>query len=188
HMQGSSLPVGGETTHAVISAHRGLPSAKLFSDLNLLVEGDEFTVTVLKDVYTYEVEEIFIVLPGDTEKLSIMPEKDYLTLTTCTPYGINSHRLLVRAKRIETLPEAAAAQKPKITAEAVQIDSLAVVPFVAAPLVLLLLIWWTLSARLKRKRVFPHSDPLSVFEENNDNDKEKNVPADSAENDIHKGG
>ena len=100
HLQGSSLPVGGADTHSVISAHRGLPSAKLFSDLDKLAEGDEFTITVLKEVYTYEVEAVYIVLPNEMDKLNIIPGEDHVTLTTCTPYGVNSHRLLVRGTRV----------------------------------------------------------------------------------------
>lgn len=100
HVEGSSLPVGGESTHCVLSGHRGLPSAKLFSDLNSLEVGDRFTVSVLGEDLTYEVDEINVVLPSETEKLLIADGEDLCTLVTCTPYGINSHRLLVRGKRI----------------------------------------------------------------------------------------
>ncbi|MDO4945169.1 MAG: class C sortase [Ruminococcus sp.] len=168
HLQGSTLPVGGENTHCVISAHRGLPSAELFSDLDQLVEGDEFTITVLKEVYTYEVEEIFIVLPDQTEKLNIIPGGDYVTLTTCTPYGVNSHRLLVRAHRVATVENGEKAVS-KISADAVQLDSLSVVPFIAAPLFLLLLAWWIFGGRRKK---FPHGDPGSVFAENKNENKQ----------------
>ena len=95
HLKGSSFPVGGDSTHAVISAHRGLPSARLFTDLDQLVTGDVFTITVLDQIFTYEVEEILIVLPEEVDKLAITPQKDYVTLMTCTPYGINTHRLLI---------------------------------------------------------------------------------------------
>lgn len=106
HVPGSSLPVGGERTHAALSGHRGLPSAKLFTDLNKLVEGDIFTLTVLDRVLTYQVDQIRIVLPEETKDLAIQPGRDFLTLITCTPYGVNSHRLLVRGVRIETMQEA----------------------------------------------------------------------------------
>jgi len=146
HMQGSSLPVGGENTHAVISAHRGLPSARLFTDLDELVEGDTFTITVLDEVYTYEVETIYIVLPDEVDKLAIVSGEDYVTLMTCTPYGINTYRLLVCAHRIDTVYP----NTVKISAEAVQIDDLSVVPFVAVPLFLLLILKWISDARRKR--------------------------------------
>ncbi|MCD8095673.1 MAG: class C sortase [Ruminococcus sp.] len=160
HLQGSSLPVGGSTTHAVISAHRGLPSAELFSDLDQLVEGDRFTITVLTETFTYEVDKISIVLPSETENLSIENGKDYVTLMTCTPYGINTHRLLVRAHRVANDE---AESEVTALADAVQIDSLNVVPFIAAPLVLILLIYWFFGGRKKDK--FPHSDPLKALEQ-----------------------
>lgn len=169
HLQGSTLPVGGENTHAVISAHRGLPSATLFSDLDQLVEGDEFTITVLKEVYTYEVEEIFIVLPDQMEKLNIIPGGDYVTLTTCTPYGVNSHRLLVRAHRIATVENGETVQT-KISADAVQLDSMLVVPFVAAPLFILLLVWWIFGGSKKK---FPHDDPAEFFKDKRSDPKDK---------------
>lgn len=171
HLQGSSLPVGGADTHAVISAHRGLPSAKLFSDLDKLAEGDEFTITVLKDVYTYEVESIYIVLPDEMDKLNIIPGGDYVTLTTCTPYGVNSHRLLVRAKRIDTASAAAAS---KITADAVQLDSLVVVPFVAIPLFVALLVWWFVDSR---RRKVSHDELIAMLDEQpEDKDNDENLP------------
>ena len=111
HIQGTSLPVGGEDTHAVISAHTGLPSARLFTDVDGLKVGNTFTLTVLKEVLTYEVDLIQIVLPSEVDPLSIEPGKDYVTLVTCTPYGVNSHRLFIRAKRIETPPSEDTAQQ-----------------------------------------------------------------------------
>ena len=108
HLEGTSLPVGGASTHAVISAHRGLPSAKLFTNLDQLEVGDTFTITVLDRVLTYEVDQISIVLPTETDDLKVVDGKDYVTLMTCTPYGINSHRLLVRGRRIETPDQAQA--------------------------------------------------------------------------------
>lgn len=147
HLQGSSLPVGGTDTHAIISAHRGLPSAKLFSDLDQLAEGDTFTVTILDEILTYEVEKILIVKPEEIDKLAVIPGGDYITLMTCTPYGVNTHRLLVRAHRIETVYP----HNVKVTADAVQLDSMSVVPFIAAPLFLLLLLKWILGGKKKKK-------------------------------------
>lgn len=100
HLPGSSLPVGGSSTHSVISGHRGLPSARLFSDLDLLADGDRFTLNTLGEVLTYEVDQILTVLPNETEALQIIKGKDLCTLVTCTPYGVNSHRLLVRGHRV----------------------------------------------------------------------------------------
>lgn len=102
HLEWTSLPVGGETSHCVISGHRGLPSAKLFTDIDQLVVGDEFMLNILDDTLTYEVDQIRIVLPEEVEELVLEPGKDYCTLVTCTPYGINTHRLLVRGHRVET--------------------------------------------------------------------------------------
>lgn len=137
HIEWTSLPVGGEDTHCVISAHRGLPSAKLFTDLDKLVIGDDFIIRVLDEVLTYEVDQIRIVLPNELNDLKIEQEKDYLTLVTCTPYGINTHRLLVRGHRIENQAEA---QSVRVTADAIQIEPLLVAPIVAAPMLLILLI------------------------------------------------
>lgn len=105
HIQGSSLPTGGENTHAALSAHTGLPSAKLFTNLDQLELGDTFYITVLNEKFTYVVDQISVVQPQEVESLAITPGEDYLTLVTCTPYGINSHRLLVRGTRIENIPE-----------------------------------------------------------------------------------
>ena len=135
HLEGSSFPVGGQGTHSVLSAHRGLPSSKLFTDLNKLEIGDTFTITILDRIITYEVDQIEIVEPNDIQKLEIDPEKDYITLMTCTPYGINTHRLLVRGTRIENT-------KPKtyITTEAFQVSNLIVTPLVALPIIFILLL------------------------------------------------
>lgn len=144
HIEGSSLPVGGEGTHAVISGHRGLLSAKLFTDLDKLVEGDTFSLRVLNEVYTYEVDSIHIVEPEDLSNLDIEADKDYCTLVTCTPYGVNTHRLLVRGHRIEN-EEAATAVK--ITADAVQIDPVLIAPAVAGPMLLILFVVMMISTR-----------------------------------------
>ena len=131
HLEGSSLPVGGESTHSVMSAHRGLPSAKLFTDLDRVEIGDTFQIIVLDQILTYQVDQIKIVLPNESEDLQIVEGKDYCTLFTCTPYGINTHRLLVRGVRIETIFE-----KPAIyvSNEAFRIEPLLVTPCVAAPM------------------------------------------------------
>ncbi len=148
HLEGSSLPVGGEGTHAVISAHRGLPSSLLFTNLDQLEIGDTFTITVLNEVLTYQVDKISIVLPTEVEGLYIEDGKDYVTLMTCTPYGINTHRLLVRGVRVETVETT----HIRVTAEAYKIDPLLIAPIVAAPLLLILLIGVLINARRKRKR------------------------------------
>lgn len=136
HLEWSSLPVGGESTHCVLSGHRGLPSAKLFTNLDMLTEGDVFMLRVLDEVLTYEVDQILIVEPEHTEALDIVKGMDYCTLVTCTPYGINTHRLLVRGHRIENLD----AYDARITADGVQLEPLMVAVFVAIPLLLLLII------------------------------------------------
>lgn len=135
HIEGTSLPVGGSYTNSVLSAHRGLPSSKLFTDLDKLEIGDTFTITVLDKVLTYEVDKIVIVKPDEVEELKI-DENDYVILSTCTPYGINTHRLLVRGKRIENIT----IKKKYITTEAFKIDNLIVTPLVAIPIILILLL------------------------------------------------
>ena len=137
HLEGSSLPVGGESTHSVMSAHRGLPSAKLFTDLDRMEIGDTFQVTVLDQVLTYQVDQVKVITPTEIDDLQIVEGKDYCTLFTCTPYGINTHRLLVRGIRIETITE-----KPVIYVanEAFRIEPMLVTPAVAAPMVLAFLI------------------------------------------------
>ena len=137
HLEWTSLPTGGESTHCVISGHRGLPSAKLFTDLDRLEEGDVFMLCVLDEVLTYEVDQILIVEPQDTTALQIVPGEDYCTLVTCTPYGINTHRLLVRGHRIENIKEARATV---VVADATQIEPLVVAPIVAIPMLLVLVI------------------------------------------------
>ena len=137
HLEWTSLPVGGEGSHCVISGHRGLPSARLFTDLDQMEVGDTFLLRVLDEVLTYETDQILIVEPDVTEKLLIEEGKDFCTLVTCTPYGINSHRLLVRGHRIET--EAVKAVR-RVTADALQIEPVIVASFMAAPVLLLLLI------------------------------------------------
>lgn len=139
HLEWTSLPVGGEGSHCVISSHRGLPSARLFTDLDQLVEGDIFTLRVLDEVLTYQIDQIRIVEPHQTEDLQIVENMDYCTLVTCTPYGVNSHRMLVRGHRIDTIITEEA-HIVRVTADAVQIEPFLVAPIVAAPMLLVLLI------------------------------------------------
>ena len=146
HLEGSSLPIGGAGTHCVLSAHRGLPSAKLFSDLDELVIGDTFTITVLNEVLTYQVDQILIVLPYEAEALLAVEGEDYCTLMTCTPYGINTHRLLVRGRRIESAKQAI---QVVVHDEARMIDSLVAAPVVAAPMLAGLLIYMLVKYRKK---------------------------------------
>ena len=148
HLEWTSLPVGGESSHCVVSGHRGLPSAKLFTDLDKLVVGDLFMFRVLDEILTYEVDQILIVEPHETQALQIENGKDLCTLITCTPYGVNSHRLLVRGHRVENLEEA---QTIRVTADAMQIEPVIVAPIVAIPMLLVLLIG-VLIPKPKRRR------------------------------------
>lgn len=149
YLEGSSLPVGGESTHCVISAHRGLPSALLFTHLDQMEIGDTFTITVLDRVMTYEVDQISIVDPSEIEYLYIEEGKDYCTLLTCTPYGVNSERLLVRGVRVEN----ADTRLINVTAEAKKLSPLLATPILAVPMMGLLMVWvfWD-SHRVRNKR------------------------------------
>jgi len=155
HLEGTSLPVGGENTHSVMSAHRGLPSAKLFTDLDRLEPGDTFQITVLDQILTYQVDQVKVITPTEVEDLLIAEGKDYCTLFTCTPYGINTHRLLVRGIRIETIVE-----KPIIYVanEAFRIEPLLVTPAVAAPMLLVFLIHLMVKYREPPKKKEGDSD------------------------------
>ena len=144
HLEGTSLPVGGASTHAVISAHRGLPSAKLFTNLDQLEVGDTFTITVLDRTLTYEVDNISIVLPTETDSLKVSEGKDYVTLMTCTPYGINTHRLLVRGRRITTPDKL---KHIRVTSDAIKIEPILTAPIMALPLLLVLLFWLLFAPR-----------------------------------------
>ena len=148
HLEWTSLPVGGESTHSVISGHRGLPSAKLFTDLDKLVEGDIFIFRVLDEILTYEIDQILIVEPHEVQNLQVEEGKDLCTLLTCTPYGINSHRLLVRGHRVENTEEA---KVVRVTSDAVQIDPVIVAPVVALPMLLMLFIILMIPKRKKRR-------------------------------------
>lgn len=147
HIEGSSLPVGGAGTHCVISGHRGLPSAKLFTDIDKLVEGDLFMMRVLDETLTYEVDQIRIVEPSELQNLEIEADKDLCTLVTCTPYGINSHRLLVRGHRVENQKDASSI---RVTADAQQIDS-RLVALIIAVVILIILFLWTMTHSRKQR-------------------------------------
>lgn len=149
HLEWTSLPVGGLGTHCVISGHRGLPSAKLFTDLDELEIGDVFMIRILDEVLTYEVDQILIVEPTDVEALHPVQGEDLFTLVTCTPYGVNSHRLLVRGHRIENIEEAKAVY---VTADAIQIEPVVVAPMLAAPILLVLLIVVLLPGSNRKRR------------------------------------
>lgn len=150
HLRGTSLPTGEPGTHAAFSAHRGLPSAKLFTNLDQLVPGDIFTLRVLDEVFTYEIDQIVIVLPHQVESLDfVYDDKAYCSLITCTPYGVNSHRLIVRGHRVEN---STAAQAARVTADATQIDPIIVTPVVAAPLLLVALIIMLINTSPKKKK------------------------------------
>lgn len=155
HFPGSSLPVGGVNTHAVISGHRGLPSAKLFSNLDKLVEGDTFVIRVLDETMTYEIDQISIVLPNDISQLAFTYGEDLFTLVTCTPYGVNSHRLLVRGHRV---PNEEDSEDIRITADAMQIEPIVVAPVVAIPMLVILIIVLMIRTRNVNKKHKPGND------------------------------
>ena len=146
HLEQTSLPVGGKSSHCVVSGHRGLPSARLFTDIVDLKEGDTWTMTVLNETVTYEVDQIRIVEPADLSNLQIEKKKDYATLVTCTPYGINTHRLLVRGHRIPNADGDA-----NLTADAIQIEPIYIAPFLAAPILLALLAILLVSTRRAKR-------------------------------------
>ncbi|MBQ8929535.1 MAG: class C sortase [Oscillospiraceae bacterium] len=174
HIEGTSLPVGGASTHCVLSGHRGLPSARLFSDLDKLMEGDLFTITVLTETMTYQVDQIRIVEPEDMSDLNIVSGGDYCTLVTCTPYGINTHRLLVRGHRIENIADEAV-----VTAGAVRIPTYLVVPAVGIPLLFVfllgLLIYYTIRKSGKTQDELDRLVEQAKW-------LEQNAPPDSAQN------
>ena len=149
HLDWSALPVGGEGTHCVLSGHRGLPSAKLFTNLDQLREGDTFTLRALDEVLCYEVDQIRVVEPQDTAALLPEPGQDLCTLVTCTPYGVNTHRLLVRGHRIEN-PDSADAIR--VTSDAMQIEPILVAPAVGVPLALLAVAALLLSDRRRKRK------------------------------------
>lgn len=147
HLSETSLPVGGPSAHCVVSGHRGLPSAKLFTDIDKLVEGDTWTVNVLNKTLTYEVDQIRVVEPTDLSNLQIEQGKDYFTLVTCTPYGINTHRLLVRGHRVDN-----AQGEANVIADALQIEPVYIAPFLAIPFIVVLLIIMMVSTEYMKRR------------------------------------
>lgn len=149
HLEGTSLPVGGEGTHCVLSGHRGLPSARLFTDLDRLAAGDIFMLNVLDEVLTYEVDRIRIVLPGDLSEIRITEGRDYCTLVTCTPYGVNTHHLLVRGRRTETKR----APNIRVAADAILVDrSIVALIFGIPMLAVILMIWLTVTGVQRRNK------------------------------------
>lgn len=153
HMEGSSLPVGGESVHTVLSAHRGLPNAKLFTDLDRVQEGDIFSIKILDRTFLYQVDQVLTVWPENTADIQIVEGKDYCTLVTCTPYGINTHRLLVRGVRIDTVTE----RQVYVGDEAYRIDTLIVTPIVALP-ILFVLIMIVMFQPVKQEHVIEGDD------------------------------
>lgn len=149
HLDWTSLPTGGENTHCVISGHRGLPSARLFTDLDKMVVGDYFLLHVLDETLTYQVDQIRIVEPHKTEDLLVQQGEDLCTLVTCTPYGINTHRLLVRGHRTENMEQV---QEIRVTADAVIIEKMVVAPFVLAPILLIMMIGLLILDPKEKKR------------------------------------
>ena len=182
HIEGTSLPVGcasfnprsgevedpNESNHIVLSGHRGLPSAKLFSNLDKLVEGDTFTITVLNETYTYEVDQIRIVLPEDLSNITLEKGKDYCTLVTCTPYGINTHRLLVRGHRVSNFNG-----DQNVVADALLIDRLYVAPFIGIPIITILLVVLIVvtGRRRKHNRILRKAE--AEMEESKETEQEK---------------
>lgn len=148
HIAGSSLPVGGESTHCVLSGHRGLPSAKLFTDIDQLKEGDQFMLEVLGDTLTYEVDQIKVVLPDELEDIEIEEGKDLCTLVTCTPYGVNTHRLLVRGHRVETVQQ----NHVRVVSDAVQIEPVKVAIAAGIPLLVIIMLLRMIFAGKKHKK------------------------------------
>ena len=153
HLEGTSLPVGGEGTHCVLSAHRGLPASKLFTDLDKLEVGDIFTIKIVSEVLTYQVDQIKLVVPTETSDLTIDETNDYCTLLTCAPYGINTHRLLVRGRRIKTIEQ----REVLITSDAYIVNRLIVTPIVAMPILLVLIIYVFLKP-VRKKPVIEEDD------------------------------
>lgn len=179
HIEGTSFPVGGIGTHAAVSGHRGLPSAKLFTDIDQLKEGDRFLLQVLDRTLTYEVDQIRIVLPEELQYLEIFPDQDYCTLITCTPYGVNTHRLLVRGHRVENDDT----DVTRITADAIRFEPIIVAPLVAAPILLVLLIILLISTSKwnRRRRVHKSKDEWKDLIETMADENRADASSDSIE-------
>lgn len=155
HLEWSSLPVGGESTHCVLSGHRGLPSAQLFTNLPRMVEGDTFVIRVMNEVLTYQVHEISVIEPDDLSKLRIEEGKDLCTLVTCTPYGINTHRLLVQAHRISNNAES---ELIRVSTDGILIEPMIVAPFLAVPLYIIMIVFMIIQSRIKKNKLFKLED------------------------------
>ena len=169
HLAASSLPVGGEGTHSIISGHRGLPSAKLFTDLDKLVVGDTFVISILNEKLTYRVDQIKVVLPEDVSELAIQSGKDYCTLVTCTPYGINTHRMLVRGHRVENEEEELVVF---ITADASRIPNYIVVLVIVIPTLIIMTIVYSIFTAVKHKNMSNY-EILDEIKESNKKKKKK---------------
>ena len=148
HIPGSSLPAGTTGSHAILSGQRGLPSAKLFSELDQMIEGDTFLLHIMNQTFAYQVDNIQIVLPEETQGLTIYPDQDYVTLVTCTPYGVNTHRMLVRGRRVDYNEET----RLIVPADATKFNNLVVAPFIAGPIILVLFIWFVASTSDRGKK------------------------------------
>ncbi len=182
HLEGTSLPVGTESwnskegkvmdptegSHCVLSGHRGLPSAKLFTDLDKMVEGDTFSLIVLDETFTYQVDQIRVVEPTDLSSLRVVRGRDYCTLVTCTPYGVNTHRLLVRGHRV-----ANAQGDMRVVADALQIRPIYIVPFLAVPIVILLILLVMINSgiRKRHRKALQRSDEKLIYWEKDSEDK-----------------
>ncbi len=171
HIEGSSLPVGGKGTHCCVSGHRGLPSARLFSDLDALAVGDLFSLTVLNKTTTYEVDQVRIVLPTDVNDLAIDRDQDYVTLITCTPYGINTHRLLVRGRRTSNPVDA-------VLADAIQIDTRAISLALGVPALIISLVWFMLTTRRRSRLRKSTSEATEEFRMRRSQRQSKAIHAD----------
>ncbi len=147
HLEGTSFPTGTKNTHVVLSGHRGLPSSKLFSDLDQMIVGDTFLLHILDQTFAYQVDKINIVLPEETNDLAIVDGKEYVTLVTCTPYGINTHRLLVRARRVDYSEES----RLIVPADATRYSNLIVAPFLGAPILVIAFIVFLIRTRKPKK-------------------------------------
>ena len=169
-MEGSTLPIGGESTHAVLTGHRGLPSATLFTGLDRLVQGDMFHIHILNETCTYEVDQILIVEPAEMDALEIVEGEDYCTLVTCTPYGVNSHRMLVRGHRIETPEDAVFVQ---VSPDALQMDPLFIAPFVAVPILLVLLLFLLFGGQKRSAKSNSHQKAQAKKGGNSGDDDQK---------------
>ena len=148
HLEGTSFPTGKTSTHAVLSGHRGLPSSKLFSDLDQMIVGDTFLLHILDQTFAYQIDQINIVLPEETTDLAIVDDKEYVTLVTCTPYGVNTHRLLVRAKRVDYNEET----KLLVPADASRYNPLMVAPFIGGPVLFLAFVIFLFRTRKPKKK------------------------------------